>query len=168
MRIGIILLVAALMAGLTSCVKLKTDKRAAGFEKYILEQAERNAYNKCTEENMINVITSRYIEGEGFDFWLDYIKKNRKETSKYLYDYCKVIHELDREAGKDLPFDEALRIVMERPDTSANIDAVIRLQRNLHGINYYIEEIILCDETFKWEKKMKKEGKEIKLNEDLL
>lgn len=168
MRMGIILLVASLMAGLTSCVKLKNDKRVADFEKYILEQVDRNAYDECTEENMINMITSRYNHGKEFDDWLDDIRKDREDEIEKLYDYCKVIHKLDREAGRELSFEEAMKIVREHYNRSVMVDDIVGFQAHIDGIIYYTQEIVLWDETCKWEKKMKKEGKEIKLNQDLL
>ncbi|MDE6297516.1 MAG: hypothetical protein K2L89_06670 [Muribaculaceae bacterium] len=168
MRPGTMVLLAVLLVGLSACVKRKSDKRVADFEKYIIEQAEKRAYSKSTEEDKINFITSRYNHGEEFDNWIDDLKKWQKKTLDDLYDYCKVIHQLDREVGRELSFEEAVKIVMACPDTSPNPDDVVWLQRNINAVNALSEELIGWEEAQKWEKRMKKEGKKIELNKELI
>lgn len=166
MRTGLLALLVIVLGGLAS--SCKKDERAADFEKYIIEQAQQRAYSKSTEENKINFITSRYNHGEEFDNWINGLREWRKETLDDLYDYCKVIHQLDREAGRELPFEEAVKIVMARPDTSPNPDDVVWLQRNINVVNALTEQLIGWEEAQKWEKRMKKEGKKIELNKELL
>ena len=114
-----------MMLALTCCVKSRDDRRAADFERYIIEQAEKRAYLLSTKEAKINFVTSRYKHGKEFDEWMNDIRSEREEILDELHDYCKVIHKLDHDAGRQLPFEKAVRIVMERADTSSRPDDVV-------------------------------------------
>ena len=170
MRNGIIckIWLIVILTGLTGCGKMKSDKRVVDFVQYIVEQSEKSAISRSTEEEKINFITSRYNHGKEFDEWIEDIKKSRDKTLDDLYNYGKVIHQLDNAAGKELLFEEAVKIVQAYPDSSPNPDDEVWLKRSIVAIYYYNYVLYGWEEASKWEKKMKKEGKEIKLNQELL
>lgn len=127
------------------------DSRVRGFQRFLLDRADSLAYSKCTEKEFIQYLKGYHEDPIDFEIWVDDLKKGLKNGRTKLYDDCNVIKELDREYGRELTYEEALKIVMAVPDTSAAPSKKVELQRSIKGIDYYTEYLTIWEEAQKWE-----------------
>lgn len=145
LHIGVIVFVVAAVLG--SC---HSDPRIKGFENFLLQRADSLAYAKCNEKEFLNYIRSYKNNPDGFDIWMEEWKENLKIAHSSLYEACSVIKDLDRKYGRELSYDEVVELAMSRPDTTANPDKVVRLQRELNALNAFTEDVVIWEEAQKW------------------
>lgn len=131
----------------------KKDKRVEAFEAYLVARADSMAYDKCTEGNLQLYIKSYYKNGEYFDSWIDDLGNYYREIRRSLYNDCKIIRDLDKQEGRELSFEEALKIIMARPDTSANPDGIVMLQRKINVLDDCAHHLKGWEEARKYEKR---------------
>ena len=150
-KFRIILLILPFLTVVSGC---KYDNRASDFENYILSQADSIAYSKCTNEELQSYIDSRHKYGNLYDCWIENLESDLKVVRKHLYEESKVIHNLDRQAGRELSFPEALDIVMAHADTFyyTKANQIVLLQRHIEMLNYNNECLIVDKESKKWER----------------
>lgn len=115
----------------TASVSHDDDPRATEFAQYISDDINALVARHLTADEIQQYVES-YRKNPGvYNVWLNNLIEDSKALDRGLMKNANVIHNLDSVAGRKLAFSEALRRIEELPDTSANPNKAVVLQRQI-------------------------------------